>query len=89
MVSASRIELSATELKQMFAGRWEDEFPPILTAKSAAKLAGLPVATIYDWSSRKLLTECANRRGKRLHIHRDRFVQFLFRSAPVSRESTE
>ena len=40
----------------MFADdQWSQVFPPVLTVEAAAGLAGVPIATIYDWSSRGLL----------------------------------
>jgi len=75
----SSIKLSAAELASMFADeKWSQAFPPVLTVKAAAQLANVPVATIYDWSSRGLLGGFARRKGKRLRILRDRFIQFLF-----------
>ena len=60
------------------SGPWAERFPPILTVEQAAELAGVPVGTIYDWSSREQLSSCAAKRGKRLRIWRDAFVLFLF-----------
>jgi hypothetical protein len=75
------IQLEVSELKEMFADPvWISKFPPLLSVDAAADLANVPKGTIYDWSSRGLLASCANKRGKRLLILRDRFVQFLFGS---------
>ena len=60
------------------SGPWAERFPPILNVEQAAELAGIPVKTIYDWSSRGLLSSCAVKRGRRLRIWRDRFASFLF-----------
>jgi hypothetical protein len=57
---------------------WASRFPPILNVEQAAELASVPVKTVYDWSSRGLLSGCACRRGRRLLLWRDRYVQFLF-----------
>jgi hypothetical protein len=71
--------LDEAEIQQAFgSGKWADEFPPILNVAQAARLAHVPRATLYDWSSRDLLAGCAKRKGKRLLIWRDRFVQWLF-----------
>ncbi|MHC4066095.1 MAG: helix-turn-helix domain-containing protein [Planctomycetota bacterium] len=72
------LKFSHAEMAQAFDGPWGEAYPPILTVEQAARLAGVPVKTIYDWKSRGLLRECAARRGKRLRIYRDRFVRFLF-----------
>lgn len=73
------IKLSAAELAAMFADpAWAAKFPPVLDVSAAAELAQVTPATIYDWSSRGLLHQCAKRRGKRLKFLRDRFIKFLF-----------
>jgi len=59
-------------------GRWAEAYPPVLNPVQAAKLAGVPVKTVYDWSSRGLLRDCACKTGKHLRIWRDRFIRFLF-----------
>lgn len=53
-------------------------FPPVLSVTQAAELLQVPVATIYDWSSRGLLRGCARKIGKRLRISRDRFLKQAF-----------
>lgn len=73
----STANLTNEELREMFQGR-ETECPPILSVEQAAKLANIPIKTLYDWSSRGLLDGCASRCGRRLRINRNRFVQFLF-----------
>lgn len=73
------IKLTDRELAEMFADpEWSRTFPPILNLAQAAALAHVEPSTIYDWSSRRLLAGCAYKRGKRLKIHRNRFVRFLF-----------
>jgi len=71
------IRLSDRELEEMFAvEEWAKKFPPILSVNEAAALARVEVSTIYDWSSRGLLVDCARKCG-RLQIARNRFVRFL------------
>jgi hypothetical protein len=53
-------------------------WPQLLTVGQAARIASVPVGTIYDWSSAGRLARCARRRGKRLLIVRDRFIEELF-----------
>ena len=78
MGRTSSIEIGKNEFREMFAhATWANKFPPLLSVDAAAELANVPKGTIYDWSSRGLLDACANRRGKRLLILRDRFVQYL------------
>ena len=71
--------LDEAEIRQAFSsGKWADEFPPILNVAQAARLAHMSEGTIYNWSSKRLLTGCASRKGGRLLIWRDRFVKHLF-----------
>lgn len=71
-------KLSTEEVARAFEGRWGDDFPPVLNVSQAARLAHVPVKTIYEWSSQGRLDGCAGRPGKRLLIFRDRFIKFLF-----------
>ena len=72
-------QLTDAEIAASFtSGKWAEQFPPILDVQQAAKLAIVPVGTIYDWSSRGLLANCATRVGKHLRIFRDRFLKALF-----------
>jgi excisionase family DNA binding protein len=74
----SGLRLSDEELRAAFDSEWGLKFPPVLNVRQAAELAQVPVATIYDWSSRKQLTSCARRVGRHLRIHRDRFLTHIF-----------
>ena len=75
----SGIELSDAEVARAFADpHWAKRFPPAINVDQAAELAGVPRATLYDWSSRGLLDDCAVRVGKRLLIFRDRFLKHIF-----------
>ena len=56
---------------------WNQKFPPLLSVDQAAELASVPKKTIYEWSSRGLLDDLANRFGRRLRIDRNRFIQLL------------
>lgn len=71
--------LSSSEIAKAYSSPESSQrFPPVLSVEQAADLARVPTNTIYDWSSRGLLKEVAHRKGKRLRIFRDRFVQWLF-----------
>ncbi len=72
------LKLTDAEIQRAFSGDWAREFPPVLSVAQAAKLAQVPVKTIYDWSSRGMLTGCARKAGRHLRIFRDRFLRFLF-----------
>lgn len=76
--ATSGIKLTRAEIDTAFAGRWGEVYPPILDSQQAAELAGVSIKTLYDWSHRGLLKNCACRRGRHLRLLRDRFVQFLF-----------
>ena len=65
------LKLTQAELARAFEGRWGEEFPPVLNVKHAARLADVTVKTLYDWSHRGMLAQCARRRGKRLRIFRE------------------
>lgn len=76
---ATKHMLSIEEIQQAFVNPQDAaRFPPILTIEEAAELMRIPVATLYDWSSRGLLHDCARRVGKYLRFFRDRFVQIAF-----------
>ena len=71
--------LTPEEIQRAFdQGGWARQFPPVLSVSQAAQLAHVPRKTIYDWSSRGLLSGCAARRGKWLRVWRGRFIAFLF-----------
>jgi hypothetical protein len=73
------LNLTDAEIAASFtSGPWAEQFPPVLDVERAAKLAIVPVATIYDWNSRNLLAGCSTKVGKYLRIHRDRFLKKLF-----------
>ncbi|MCE9534601.1 MAG: helix-turn-helix domain-containing protein [Planctomycetes bacterium] len=67
------------EIANLFVDpHWAQRFPPILTPDQAAELFQIPKQTIYDWSSRGLLTGCKARVGKHLRLVRDRLIQKFF-----------
>ncbi len=71
--------LTTAELKAAFQDpAWSTRFPPVLSVEQAAELLQVPKATIYDWSSRGLLSPCACRAGKHLRIWRDRLLSIVF-----------
>ena len=72
-LNSSAVGLTKAEIAVIAEG-----WPPLLTVKQAAELAGVPVGTIYDWSSAGRLENCARKRGKRLLIVRDRFIKEIF-----------
>ncbi len=74
-----KLEISAKELTAAFAaGKWADEFPPILTVDQAAELLQVPKQTIYDWRSRGLLTGCSRKVGKYVRFWRDQLILKVF-----------
>jgi excisionase family DNA binding protein len=73
------LNLTSREIQGAFAhSKWAEAFPPILTIDQAAALLSVPKATVYDWSSRGLLSGCARRVGKHLRFVRDRLIAKIF-----------
>ena len=62
--------------------QWSTKFPPILTPEQAADLLSVPLATIYDWSSRGLLGDSKLKAGRHLRIKRDRLIEHFQREKP-------
>jgi hypothetical protein len=56
---------------------YAESYPPLITVEQAARIADVPVKTIYFWSSLGKLDGCKHRQGKRLRLSRDCFVSFL------------
>ena len=82
------LKLTAQEIQRAFADpKWAESFPPILTVNQAAALLVVPKATIYDWSSRGLLSGCARRVGKHLRVFRDRLVAKIFNEGLCDQEN--
>jgi len=54
------------------------QYPPILTTQQAAELVGVPIGTIYAWSSQGRLKGCARKVGKHLRFFRDRLISRIF-----------
>jgi excisionase family DNA binding protein len=52
-------------------------YPPLVTAPQAAEIAGVPLATVYQWSSQGDLGVCKSRRGKHVRFSRDCLVRFV------------
>lgn len=78
--------ITDTELATAWSDpHWACKFPPILTVNQAAELLQIPKATVYDWSARKLLTDCSRRCGKHLRFFRDRLIRFYFERGIASK----
>lgn len=73
------LRLTATEAASPFSDpELARRYPPIMTAQQAAELLQVPLSTIYDWSSRGLLKDCARKMGKGLRFFRQRLIQKMF-----------
>ncbi len=73
------LRLSAQEIRDPFRqSDWERRFPPILTAQQAADLLQIPLATVYQNSSRGLYAKCARKVEKYLRFVRDRLIDTTF-----------
>lgn len=71
--------LTANEIAAAFAhDDWQRRYPPLLTVDQAAELLQVPKKTLYDWSSRRLLTRCSRRVGRHLRFFRDRLIDVIF-----------
>jgi hypothetical protein len=76
---AAGLKLSEKETAAAFSDpNWAATFPPVLSVEQAAGLLQVPIGTIYDWSSRGLLTGCSRRVGKHLRFFRDRLILTIF-----------
>lgn len=73
------LSLSAKEIAEAFEDpKWAERFPPVLSVDQAAALLQIPKATLYDWSSRRLLKGCSRRIGKHLRLFRNRLISHVF-----------
>jgi len=73
------LDLKPNEISTAFdMGDWAKRFPPVLSIPQVSELLQIPVATIYDWSSRGLLRGCSRKVGKHLRFWRDRVIHELF-----------
>ena len=73
------LRLSDKEIASSFADPiWSERFPPVMTIDQAADLLQVPVATIYQWKSRRRLGTCCRKIGKHLRFYRDRLIKRVF-----------
>ena len=78
-MDGENLNLTDREVASAFADPlWATKYPPILSVKQAADLAGVPKGTIYAWFSSGRLNGVAHKVGKHLRIFRDRFVKHIF-----------
>ena len=68
--------MSAQATERLIA-EYRKTYPPLITIDDAAAIARVPVATVYDWSSRGLLDGIKSKRGRRLLIDLHGFINFL------------
>lgn len=59
------------------AAEYREHYPALISIEQAMAIAGVPRATLYDWSSRGLLDAIKVRRGRRLLLARDGFLRWL------------
>jgi excisionase family DNA binding protein len=73
------LNLAPKEIAAAFASSdTAAKFPSVLTIDQVAQLLQVPKATVYDWSSRGLLSGCSRRIGKYRRFWRDRLLQKIF-----------
>ena len=56
---------------------YRKEYSPLITFAQAAAIAHVPLATIYDWSSREKFDDFKSKRGRRVLLALEPFVRFL------------
>ena len=56
-----------------YAGR----YPAMISAQQTAEIAGVPLSTIYQWSSQGDLDGCKSKRGKHVRFSRDCLVLYV------------
>ncbi len=56
---------------------YAERYPALISAEQAAEIAGVPLTTIYQWSSQGELDGCKCKPGRRLRISRDCLVLFV------------
>lgn len=56
-----------------YAGR----YPGLIGCKEAAQIAGVPLGTVYNWSSQNRLDDIKTRCGRHIRFDRDGFVRLL------------
>jgi hypothetical protein len=61
---------------------YAQHYPNLIGALEAAKIADVPIKTIYHWSSTGQLDGCKSKRGRHLRLGRDCFVLFLLNNSP-------
>lgn len=73
------LKLSAAEISAAFRdSTWAERYPPVLNFEQAAALLQVPIGTLREWRAKGQLASCCRRVGKRLFIHRDRLVEYVF-----------
>lgn len=74
-----KLKLTSAEITRAFADpATAAKFPPVLDAEQAASLLRIPLATLYDQSSRGKLKGTGRKNGKRLLFWRDRLIERIF-----------
>jgi len=69
--------MDADVVDRVIAEYQKKDLPPLITFPQAAKLAQVPIDTLYDWSSRGLLDSFKSKRGRRALLALTEFVRFI------------
>jgi excisionase family DNA binding protein len=77
--------MSSDDIENHLA-EYRGKYPSLLSVTQAAEIAGVPLKTIYYWSSTGQLDACKIRTGKRLRIARDCLILFLLGTAASARK---
>ena len=80
----TNLKLTDKEIGSTFADPlWAERFPPVMNIEQASDLLQIPVDTIRQWRSRKLLGRCCRKIGKHLRFYRDRLIKKVFNEGLV------
>ncbi len=66
---------------QAIVTEYAQRYEPLIQVEEAAKIAHVPPATIYAWSSAGRMDGFKVRSGRRVLFHRDAFVRFVLGGA--------
>jgi hypothetical protein len=58
---------------------YAQRYDPLIQVEEAARIAGVPPATIHAWSSAGYMDDFKVRSGRRVLFHRDAFVRLVLK----------
>jgi phage terminase Nu1 subunit (DNA packaging protein) len=57
--------------------KYLQKYDIVITFEKAAEIARLPLATVYDWSSRGLFNSFRSKKGRHVRLHTEAYVRWL------------